>query len=289
MKFVESKASSISENNPYKQVERIGRICYKSEDKITNTSYIKFYEMLKNNEHFAMLEHGWITYRIDSRDVMSSIGSFRVITTPWVKYGYYKDILYVSVSLSHLYNPIYSNVEFFSIFRQIAENTYLNAQHRLDNPFSISIAEPPEILKDRLTFKSIHFICDRGVSHELVRHRCAVAQESTRYCNYTKDKFGNEIAYVYPSKFNEWSDDIREKFLRDLQLQEMLYMDLISNKIPPEQARACLPTCLKTEVVLTMNIEQWQHFIDVRYKGTTGKPHPDMVQVTKFIPNILCI
>lgn len=284
MKLIEPAVSLIEESNPYRKVEKIGRICYKSEDKITDTSYVKFFQMLKNNKHFAMLEHGWITYKIDAEYASMTLYCLEVMTTSWVKYGYYKNDLYVSVSLSHLYNPKYENVALFRTFRKLAEIKYLNEVESNKTNLSdyVTIADPPEMLHESLTFRSVHFVCDRGVSHELVRHRCAVAQESTRYCNYTKSKFGGEITFVKPSTWNTWLDNCKKEFVMFLQTSEMIYSDMINKQnLQPQQARAVLPNALKTEVVLTMSELDWDHFLDVRYRGSTGQPHPDMKVVAQ--------
>lgn len=123
---------------------------------------------------------------------------------------------------------------------------------------------------------SVKFITDRGVSHEIVRHRLAsFAQESTRYCNYAKDKFGNEISVVKPSKLVEGTFEyiVWEK---QCEQAEKAYFKLINNGVKPETARNVLPTSLKTAIVMTANIREWRYFLNLRAIGITGKPHPDM-------------
>lgn len=123
---------------------------------------------------------------------------------------------------------------------------------------------------------TVRFVCDRGVSHELVRHRLAsYAQESTRFCNYSSGKFGNEIAVIKPHDLKAgtvpyavWEHACKEA--------EKAYMQLINSGIKPETARSVLPTSLKTEVVMTANLREWRHFLKLRSVGVTGKPHPDM-------------
>lgn len=134
---------------------------------------------------------------------------------------------------------------------------------------------------------SVKFICDRGVSHELVRHRLAsFAQESTRYCNYSKDKFDNEISVVDLStgfkydlnnptdkaKYSEWVTAMHDA--------ETHYMNLLSLGATPQEARSVLPTSTKTEVVMTMNLREWRHFFKLRAVGVTGAPHPQMTELT---------
>lgn len=126
---------------------------------------------------------------------------------------------------------------------------------------------------------SVKFICDRGVSHELVRHRLAsFAQESTRFCNYSEDKFGNELTFIRPSFFKE--DSIQMAVWEDAMLKcEDAYLGLINNLVSPQQARSVLPNSIKTEVIMTANYREWRHFLFLRAAGTTGKPHPQMEEL----------
>lgn len=133
---------------------------------------------------------------------------------------------------------------------------------------------------------SVKFIVDRGVSHELVRHRVAsYAQESTRYCNYSKDKFGNELTFIKPCFWEHFSDNIEDNFALGeweaaMADAEKHYFKLIENGATPEQARTVLPNSIKTEIVMTANLREWRHFFKLRTLGITGKPHPQMLEVT---------
>jgi thymidylate synthase (FAD) len=150
---------------------------------------------------------------------------------------------------------------------------------------------------------TVRIICDRGVSHEIVRHRLAsYSQESTRYCNYSNDKFYNHITFIVPSWFNsniigEYNipENINNTIvgyapgnLTEEELQwyyamviaERTYLQLINKGWKPEQARSVLPNSLKTEIVMTMNLREWRHFFRLRAVGTTGKPHPQMTEWT---------
>lgn len=127
---------------------------------------------------------------------------------------------------------------------------------------------------------TVKFVVDRGISHELVRHRLAsFAQESTRYCNYSKDDFGSEITFIIPeyldyksAGWNTWKETMKAC--------EDSYFKLLDIGLTPQQARAVLPNSLKTEVVMTANLREWRHFFKLRALGTTGKPHPQMLEVT---------
>lgn len=129
---------------------------------------------------------------------------------------------------------------------------------------------------------SIRFICDRGVSHELVRHRIAsFAQESTRYCNYSKDKFGNELTFIRPFFWDEDSFEY-SRWLEVCKKAEDEYCRLMSQPgCTPQEARSILPNSIKTEVVMTTNYREWRHFFKLRAARATGPAHPQMEQITR--------
>lgn len=124
---------------------------------------------------------------------------------------------------------------------------------------------------------SVKFICDRGVSHEIVRHRIAsFSQESTRYCNYTNDKFGNELTFIRPYF---WSNDDEKMriWINCMETAEKSYNDLIKLGVKPQEARTILPNSLKTELIMTTNLREWRHFFKLR---VSPQAHPQMRQVT---------
>ena len=129
------------------------------------------------------------------------------------------------------------------------------------------------------SFLSIRFICDRGVSHELVRHRLAsFAQESTRYCNYSQDKFGNELTFIKPCFF----DDIKyQRWLSAMADAQCAYFDLLNSGASPQEARSVLPNSIKTEVVMSTNYREWRHFFKLRAARATGPAHPQMEEITR--------
>ena len=160
----------------YKQIELAGRTCYKSEDKITEDSAKGFVERMIKSGHGAMLEHGTVYLLIPYEEAIDTIGD------DWVHEQY-------------SYNPysvvaVYGNNYYITTnFRVLVENNWMD-----DLKY---ICEPTKYHEKRVT---VRFICDRGVSHEYVRHRVfSFAQESTRYCNYSKDKFGNELTFIIPN------------------------------------------------------------------------------------------
>lgn len=135
---------------------------------------------------------------------------------------------------------------------------------------------------------TVKFVCDRGVSHELVRHRIAsFTQESTRYCNYSQDKFGEEITVIGPmwwcTDINDSDDDVLcRAWYEGCEAAEAAYFTLLRNSASPQQARSVLPNSLKTEVVMTANLREWRHFFGLR---TSGAAHPQMREVA--IPLLL--
>ena len=128
---------------------------------------------------------------------------------------------------------------------------------------------------------TIKFVVDRGISHELVRHRLAsFAQESTRYCNYSIDDFGSEITFIIPEYLN-YKTEQWKVWKETMKACEDAYFKLLDIGRMPQEARAVLPNSLKTEVVMTANLREWRHFFKLRAANTTGKAHPQMLEVTR--------
>ena len=127
---------------------------------------------------------------------------------------------------------------------------------------------------------TVKFICDRGIANELVRHRIAsFAQESSRYCCYAKDKFGKELTFINPC-FWEPDSDNYARWFHEMDEAEKTYLAMIEDGATPEQARDILPMSIKTEIVMTANLREWRHFFKLRAEGVTGKPHPQMLEIT---------
>ena len=127
---------------------------------------------------------------------------------------------------------------------------------------------------------TVKFICDRGIANELVRHRIAsFAQESSRYCCYAKDKFGKELTFINPC-FWEPDSDNYARWFHEMDESEKTYLAMIEDGATPEQARDILPLSIKTEIVMTANLREWRHFFKLRAEGVTGKPHPQMLEIT---------
>ena len=256
----------------YKQIERAGRVCYKSEDKITEDSAKGFVGRMVKSGHGAMLEHGTVYLKIPY-GTMDDRGEFS--NEPIV-------IKYIDNPYSAVMNNSENDYWYItSNYRVIIENGWIDDLQYL--------CEPTEFHAKRIT---VHFVCDRGVSHEFVRHRVmSFAQESTRYCNYSKDKFGNEVTFIEPcwlEDYNYEGNTYYNGFLVALRAAEANYFDLMKkweDRIPdkryktgfrnnpwtPQQARAVLPNSLKTELVMTGFVSDWEHFFKLR---DAGSAHP---------------
>jgi len=131
-------------------------------------------------------------------------------------------------------------------------------------------------------FFSVKFICDRGVTHEIVRHRLAsYSQESTRYCNYSKDGFGNEITVIEPSYLDKESRSYH-MWARACEIAEKHYFWMLECGRTPQEARAVLPNSLKTEIIMTANLREWRHFLKMR---TSKQAHPQIRELA--IPLLL--
>lgn len=245
----------------YKAIERAGRTCYKSEDKITENSAKPFVDRMVKSGHGAMLEHGTVYLKLTPSEIHI--------------YHKYRDNPYTNVNVVNSEDPYPVPTYYISTnYRVLVEHGWLNDLKYL--------CEPTEHHEKRIT---VRFICDRGVSHEFVRHRVfSLAQESTRYCNYSKDKFGNELTFIEPcwlEDYNYEGNTYYNGFLVALRAAEANYLNLLKqweDKIPdkryktgfrnnpwtPQQARAVLPNALKTELVMTGFINDWKHFFELR-------------------------
>ena len=236
-------------------IERAGRTCYKSEDKITEDSCEEFVQRMVNSGHHAMLEHGTVYLYVEYG---SPVGDNRYFAGTEILIKYNKN-KYSKVHSEIIHNYLHK-IYITTNYRVLVENGWLD-----DLQYQ---CEPTEYHEKRITVK---FICDRGVSHEFVRHRTmSFAQESTRYCNYSKSKFGEELTYIAPSKeMDALAQDVIESCLSDL---ESHYMALIGLGWKAQEARAILPNAIKTELVMTGFISDWKHFFELRCHSTA---HPD--------------
>ena len=324
MKIIKPNAELLAHDIPaYQFIEKVGRTCYKSEDKITDTSAVNFVKALAKNKHLAMLEHEYLYLfvvcprffhefahinKITSGYDIASMryfninelfisGSFRswIELFNKIRFGKIKVssiFVYIYKLLNNKYPEIFNDYYYYlrdndvyeykdedgKIIRFRYEDYYGNIKIISREEIENFCREHPEPLN--LLPHTIKFTCDRGVSHEFVRHRPAsFAQESTRYCNYSHDKFGNEITFIKPPFWDLKVDGNGDLWRYICEESEKMYFTMLKEGATPEQARSILPNSLKTELIITATEEEWQHIVNLRYHGTTGKPHPQMKEV----------
>lgn len=289
MKLVENSAAFLPQlegmDGVYKQIEICGRTCYKSEDKITEDSAKGFVDRMISSKHYAMLEHGTIYLEREIEYEDSDYNRFEDFyeNSPYSKVVYDGGYCYVTTNL-----------------RVIVENQLLEDLEYM--------CPPREYHVKRYTFKVVTSI---GVTRELNRHRAnSIGEQSTRYCNYSSDKFDNQVSFCKPAwfklntgmynygilddKFTTYiigdgylkstlDGEDYNNFLRFCLLFEGVYMSLINEGWKPQEARELLPLCTATEAVYTAFADDWKHFFDLRLYESTGKVHPNMAELAEKI------
>lgn len=272
----------------YKQIEKAGRVCYKSENKITETSAEEFVYMLIKRGHLSVLEHGTIYLKIYAKkEVINERQEDSARNDVW----YESRIVYNYADSKYL-NNAYSKVTRIDHSKKIDVWTpcsYITTNMRVlvENGWTDDLkylCTPTEYHQKRTTVK---FICSRSTSHQLVRHRVmSFAQESQRYCNYSLDKFNNEITFVIPSWLHSEERHIdttsgfgvedNEEFIAFLCKAERHYFYLLEKNLKPQQARQILPNACKTELVVTGFNDDWKKLFDLRC--STGAD-PDIKEI----------
>ena len=226
-----------------KHIERCARVSYKSEDKITDTSYEKFVNMLESRGHDRPLEFGtvYLTLRGDDTDALRNI--FIYAENPWTKIR--KQVIKVE------YDP---NIRV--VLNYVTTNYRVIVENHLEEDLKY-LCEPTEYHYKRYT---VHMILDRGVMDEFRTHvGLSHLAESTRYCNYSKDKFGNELTFIQPC----W--DIRgSNYIDFLQHAEWGYFRMLKNGWTPQQARSVLPLGIKSELISCGFKDAWENFFKRR-------------------------
>jgi len=279
---------SIDVESNLARIEAAGRLCYKSEDKIGPGTAQKFVKKLYDAGHWAMIEHSNFVIRAQN-PAPSFAGFYAAIFLARNKYLNFwtspgGNVLYIGGNLTawlHAWNQHNLIAELVPFFQQYGEFFGLEATRESLPPFDTmfqAVTEFPEEL-ERYTFK---FICDRGVSHEMVRHRpCSFAQESTRYCNYS-DK---DMEFIEPWWWNGVGMDtvegiqMRQEFLASCDYSQDRYEAMIHLEAAPQAARAILPNALKTEIVVTADRAEWRHIHKLRSHKSA---HPDFQRVMKL-------
>lgn len=277
----------------YKQIELAGRTCYKSQDKITEDSAKGFVDRMIKSGHTAMLEHGTVYLDIVVKDTN--------------KMDNYSPINYRKLSeyLSILNKNPYTVSKIVEVKR--IRHHYITTNYRviIENALTDIMKYWCEPTKHHAKRRTVLWYCDRVTGESFLRHRVfSFARESTRYCNFSKDKFGNEITYIIPSwvnipegKYTDWDNDwcdVSElkllypevdnlndsvnAFLQSIKNSEFLYFTLLNNGWKPQQARQVLPFALYSPLVMTGFEDQWTHFFELRCAPSA---HPDAQKLAK--------
>lgn len=305
MKIVEPGFIEISNVNPQKHIEEIARTCYKSTDLISNNSHKGFVKMLYDKKHWAMLEHFIFVYQSNTSffesiveepyvhttrtviDVLNNDGEYVQDVRNIISFSArsildliekYNDNSYYRNHLIELVEQIVADYDCDELFGNRFKKVIRTDWVKIDD---MTMLTPEEQWEHG--WKSIKFTCDRGVSHEIVRHRDAsFAQESTRYCNYSKDKFGREITVIKPFMFKDGFENPNEEMVAYTEwkmaneVSEKAYFTMLDAGATPQEARSVLTNSLKTELIMTARNYEWGHFFELR----CDKPaHPQMREI----------
>lgn len=281
-----------------KKIEWVGRTCYKSTDKITDESAPKFVAGLIKRGHEAMVEHASFCFELDygvyhwMKDVIQILSD---------NFGFKSFMRFTSEerflmsgnvrAWRDLFRNMMEHVGIPVCFEDfIKENPILFPEYQDEIFVPHHIGSIRSVHTDDLKTEqeflthcdvTVRFIVDRGISHEIVRHRPAsFAQESTRYCNYGQDKFGGQITFIIPEFFQYGSPEWK-LWKNAMETAENVYLNMIDMGVTPEKARTVLPNSVKTEVIMTATCAEWKHFFGLRACNSTGKAHPQMLEVSR--------
>jgi thymidylate synthase (FAD) len=278
MNLVKPKVEPIIQKNSLegilKHIELCGRTCYKSQDKITEDSYIKFIERIKLNKHLSVSEHGTIYLKCIKSTVEEDIIDCVL--------DHYKFNQYSRVNILHIGSDLIYFVT--TNYRVIIENGW-----EYDLKY---LCEPTNYHIKRYTFK---VICPISVSREWNRHRTmSISEQSTRYCNYSKKKFNSELTFCIPYWVTHYSENdkdakagasrIEDIWRMDLLVIEHDYMELLNKGLKSQEAREILPLSTATEVIYTAFEDDWRKFLKLR---TAPDAHPEIRALANKIQDLL--
>lgn len=277
--LIKPSVERIDEKDNLKRIELAGRVCYKSEDKITADSAKAFCDKIRKRGHTSVMEHSNIIVRVPWDVAVSIIEAmeeyenttgdhYHITCELYRSEWYFSGNMRAWLDLFKAAEDYNSQSEGEALMISCMEDIY---------PYEIREDQLPEPLRKRHTRITLRIICDRGVSHELVRHRVmSFSQESTRYVNYGKRGF----AFVEPWWW-DIGNGIRCKVMLDTMESSVTnYEALLADGASPQLARAALPNMIKTEVVVTATPEQWEAFLRLRLSKAA---HPDMQRVARLV------
>lgn len=256
MKIIKPNVKEIKQVDLFRHIEFCGKTCYKSTDNIKEGSAEKFVNMIKRNKHGSVLEHGTVYLTVPLGDEYKEQNFFNLLNNKYTKHREDDENYYITTN-----------------YRVIVENDFFNLMEKYQT-------EPNKKHYKRRTFK---IVCNRGVSHEFVRHRVmSFSQESQRYVGYAKEKFGGEIKVIKPLYFKEGSFIYRIwKF--GVWVSEKIYLWLIRKGASPQEAREVLMNSTATELVMTGFESDWQDFFELRCSKSA---HPQAIEVATMIKKI---
>jgi len=286
MKLVKPSVKMLDTSKVLELIELVGRTCYKSEDNIKPGSAEQFVRMIIKRGHHAMIEFSNFIFEVnppvysalmtmperqfirlscEKRGLVS--GSARAFRELFQQYQTTVPAIFIKF-LKNLYPILFEDIEIDMKIRQ----TLLSAPVSVQLVDASSLMDYEYLLHNCLGYK---VICDRGVTHEIVRHRLfSYAQESTRYCNYKGGVTFITPLWLYASKGYSitWKQHMKNS--------EKAYIELLNNGWTPQQARSVLPNSLKTEINIYGNMQEWSHFLKLR---TSPKAHPQMQEIANMI------
>ena len=272
------------------RLEACGRVCYKSEDKITENSAIPFVTKIAEHGHNSVLEMAVLTFKVACRqrqieELLACQPKFLmidkldegVLITGSVRA--WREIYQLQKESTIINQVIFSLVDSYPyLFAHILERTRDTGGEDAPHIVRLSLSEVDRLsleLRLRHRFVGVKFIVNRAVTHELVRHRpCSFLQESQRYCRYSEDKFDNQVTFIKPLFFQEDSKEF--KLWQDAMADtEAAYFKLLETATP-QAARTVLPNSCKTEIIVFCNLLEWQHIFSLR---TSAAAEPSMREI----------
>ena len=261
----------------YRQIELCGRTCYKSEDKITEDSAKGFVDRMIKSNHTAMLEHGTVCLKFDNKPYNAPLDNEYYNNIYKYRENKYSKVNTIPtfVCKESTGNDVYTNAYYITTnLRVLVENGWLN-----DLQY---ICEPTEFHERRYTLR---FKGDIHLYKDTTRHRpMSYAIESTRYCNYLKEKFGMSVSFMYPTWLKE---EFLEEFNNDCQVLENIYFKWINKGLRAEEAAYFLCQGTAAEYCVTGFASDWKHLLDLRLFETTGKVHPDMLNIMEKAQKVM--
>lgn len=306
MKLVQPSVLPITETDPLRRIEDAARTCYKSDGNKSEGSAKRMFDNLVKHKHTAMLEHASITFQITDEDYYDALKSalcrYMNFTKHWrindadPKYKVPRFIMsgnLRAVNDSSYIRQIYEAMTRAGLSDLIYPDAYpmenkswpdITFKSRIKVIELEKLEDLSETEKLNHVYRSFRIKTDRAVTHEIVRHRTmSFAQQSQRYVKYNS----TDIEFIEPSWYKAASEDKRKLFQNSLKSAEQFYNALMAEGCTAQEARCVLPNSTATEIVVTGNLKAWKHFIDLRFKGTTGKPYPDIQIIAEQIYNYL--